>query len=654
MASFRCCVAAIAANLILFKVSPTCAFLSQRPNNYKPHLNLVPKAENVKRSREQLHRSSSEFRYHTPLSFPLFSAASRSSETSSVPDTESLTKPPKTITLATETVTLYPNTTKLRQLKDRMWVRETLEDLTSAEFACTLTLAPTTTQKQRRAVDFEALLQKLDRRIDEMCVVGDQGTDACLVLENEDRCLVLKGNGGMGSKVYTQEQRESLLERIVSTRLKLIKTMDGAIIAGSEGENLDEIRSKLQEKNLPSSEDSDDASTLFPKLYVRDDGTVDWDGALQDREALKLFGTSVWSRINGMDPDSVSEDSQSIQEQQHATTEKKVMATIVETAQIRALRDTLETLVKELADMEKENVALINSAIPPTTPNPTINLATLSAPLRAQIKESTITLSNKQDAVKIATLNYELERIFTYLEGELGNTFSKGYIPLQDRLTVAEFGLLESQIMALNEQMEEAIDSDVLQVIMEQMTEFKRRLGIDYYVNVKPTWDGEALKRWSRDLLEKSKEGLEFYVKGCKLFWNDLLFCSWLLKRAVQGYTLKPREVRTIRRTFRDIITFIPFIIILIIPLTPVGHVFVFGAIQRFFPDFFPSMFTERRQNLLQLYENAEYSEVTLNENFREKFLRFTEATVLMTANSIRNLYQKIGDANEEEEEDNK
>jgi hypothetical protein len=71
------------------------------------------------------------------------------------------------------------------------------------------------------------------------------------------------------------------------------------------------------------------------------------------------------------------------------------------------------------------------------------------------------------------------------------------------------------------------------------------------------------------------------------------------------------------RRTFKDIITFIPVVIILIIPLSPVGHVLVFGAIQRFFPDFFPSCFTEQRQNLLQLYETAEYSEFSIQENWK-------------------------------------
>lgn len=46
------------------------------------------------------------------------------------------------------------------------------------------------------------------------------------------------------------------------------------------------------------------------------------------------------------------------------------------------------------------------------------------------------------------------------------------------------------------------------------------------------------------------------------------------------GGTLKPREVQALRRTFRDVLTFIPFTIILILPLTPVGHVLIFGFIQ--------------------------------------------------------------------------
>lgn len=81
-----------------------------------------------------------------------------------------------------------------------------------------------------------------------------------------------------------------------------------------------------------------------------------------------------------------------------------------------------------------------------------------------------------------------------------------------------------------------------------------------------------------------------------------------LVLKAALGVTLQPREVRTLRRTLKDVVTFVPFAIILIIPLSPVGHVLVFSFIQRFFPDFFPSPYTDRRQNLVRIYQSVELS----------------------------------------------
>ena len=73
--------------------------------------------------------------------------------------------------------------------------------------------------------------------------------------------------------------------------------------------NLEQIREKLQTPDLVEEDSSvnksKSSSAAGPYLYIRDDGTIDWDGALQDRAALKQFGTSVWARINGQDPESI-------------------------------------------------------------------------------------------------------------------------------------------------------------------------------------------------------------------------------------------------------------------------------------------------------------------------------------------------------------
>jgi hypothetical protein len=180
-----------------------------------------------------------------------------------------------------------------------------------------------------------------------------------------------------------------------------------------------------------------------------------------------------------------------------------------------------------------------------------VRLASLDPVLRNEIRRSAEALIIMEQQVSYQNLVYELERIYTYLAMELGNPTTKGYIPLQDRLNVAEYGLLESQIENCSKELNSkgVVDADILAVIAEQMTDFKRRLGIDYYVTGL-TYDREAIGRWLNDLYIQSMNGVMFYVKGTRLFWNDVLYCASLIGRAVQGDTLKPREVRMIRYVF--------------------------------------------------------------------------------------------------------
>lgn len=177
-----------------------------------------------------------------------------------------------------------------------------------------------------------------------------------------------------------------------------------------------------------------------------------------------------------------------------------------------------------------------------------VRLASVDPALRNEIRRSAEALQVLEQGISYQNLVYELERIYTYLATELENPTTKGYIPLQDRLNVAEYGLLESQIESCSRNLNTkgVLDADIVAVIVEQMTDFKRRLGIDYYVTGL-TYDREAITRFVNDLYLSAKVGVMFYVKGTRLFWNDVVYCASLIGRAAQGVTLKPREVRTIR-----------------------------------------------------------------------------------------------------------
>lgn len=151
------------------------------------------------------------------------------------------------------------------------------------------------------------------------------------------------------------------------------------------------------------------------------------------------------------------------------------------------------------------------------------------------------------------------------------------------------------------------IDDDELNLIISELNDLKGRLGL--VTSSATAMDWGSLGVVVTDGISKIKEGLTFYGDGTKILINDVIYGWKLLLRAVQGYTLKPREVNSVRRTGKDLLTLIPFTIILIIPLSPIGHVLVFSFIQRFFPDFFPSCYTEKRLNLRKLYSEIEYKD---------------------------------------------
>lgn len=128
--------------------------------------------------------------------------------------------------------------------------------------------------------------------------------------------------------------------------------------------------------SLPIGGGASTANIGGPMLYVREDGTVDWEGALQDRAALRKFGNAVWARINGQTPDDLDEDddgdSTATKSSSNAAaaggggghgsknnSKSVVIAKIEETAAIMEARAELNRLIADLNDMEKAHTALL-------------------------------------------------------------------------------------------------------------------------------------------------------------------------------------------------------------------------------------------------------------------------------------------------------
>ncbi|GAX73890.1 hypothetical protein CEUSTIGMA_g1340.t1 [Chlamydomonas eustigma] len=249
----------------------------------------------------------------------------------------------------------------------------------------------------------------------------------------------------------------------------------------------------------------------------------------------------------------------------------------------------------------------------------------------------------------VRTLQLEMEYVYRSLEDEAldlsgyGNRLGEEAIAeredlyLELDLLVADYMMLEEELTALagaldqqgssisygrtgtHEQLTDRaaepdgkltlglIGEDVLVKLAVEIPDMRVRVGVvDQMVYGGSGFSLTKMRLQVQDSLDKVQEAIEFMVRGVRLLGADINNSARVFTRAALGGTLKPREVSALRRTARDLLAFVPFTIILIIPLTPLGHVLVFGFIQTYFPSFFPSCFTKKRQEIMVKYEDLQ------------------------------------------------
>jgi hypothetical protein len=247
------------------------------------------------------------------------------------------------------------------------------------------------------------------------------------------------------------------------------------------------------------------------------------------------------------------------------------------------------------------------------------------------VRELDAAVRDARTQLAVRTVQLEAERVFGALEEEAADVGDSA-APRDADLAVfiAGFGELDaalSRAAALVDRSETALlDDEEVDAMVRDVAELKSRLGLgDEDSGFTLGLLLEKCTRSVRDAGSKVTEGAEFLLRGVRLLGEDVSGSLRLVSRTFSGSTLKPREVQTLRRTSRDVLAFVPFIIVLIAPITPVGacrertgtsdgrrlltlctlagHVMVFSFLQRYFPGFFPSQFTVRRQELFMKWE---------------------------------------------------
>eukprot|EP00877_Chromochloris_zofingiensis_P001136 jgi/Chrzof1/11022/Cz05g20210.t1 len=370
----------------------------------------------------------------------------------------------------------------------------------------------------------------------------------------------------------------------------------------------------------------------------------------QERRFLEVVAESgkylrgLWDRLNGSG-DRAGSGLVPAQLPLPVSTKKDVERIITE------LGMELETLERQLQEASKARETKLRKAGIAGR----VALATQLKMLDADV----ITLSR---LLAVRTLQLEMEYVYKSIEdealdiapdelveqGPLAREGSTGELAL----LVAEYGLLEEQLLVLADalQCEDGtgslclLDDDVLEVLAAEIPDLRLRVGVpDTVVFGSNPFSPTKLKLQAKESIGKVGEGINFLLRGLRLLGSDTSNAGRLFTKAALGGTLKPREVAAIRRTLRDLLTFIPFIIILIIPLSPLGHVLVFGFIQRYFPGFFPTQFTSKRQEIMMRYEELQHELAEAQENAEQEeeeaeLRRAAAAVARLTAPDSRRL----------------
>ena len=353
-------------------------------------------------------------------------------------------------------------------------------------------------------------------------------------------------------------------------------------------------------------------------------------------QSVASYSKNVWVRLNGGDPE----------DELDASTAKLAQGVVSNLPKPKSLKTEKEKLILrlliEVQDRDKMFLEVMKArdAIAKEGKD---SLSRVRLAEKVRKSEERVSLMRRVFAVR--TLQTEMEKILVALDDEASAPDRASLSELG--LLVAEFGKMDAQLRKLVSLVDRKevflIEDEVLAQLAEDIPDMKSRLGIQ---------DGgdspalsleiqtERFKASVNDAGSKLKEGAVFLFRGFKLLFSDLGATGRLFGVALLGTSLKPREVQTVRQTFLDLFTFIPFIIILITPITPLGHVLVYSFIQKYFPMLFPSQFTARRQALMQKYDElrAELKEARRIAEQREE--DDTVKTAMAAVASVKGLIE--------------
>ncbi|KAK4419421.1 hypothetical protein Salat_2355000 [Sesamum alatum] len=161
---------------------------------------------------------------------------------------------------------------------------------------------------------------------------------------------------------------------------------------------------------------------------------------------------------------------------------------------------------------------------------------------------------------------------------------------------IQRFELLRSELMELEKRVQRSSDrseyeEEEIQVKDVALVQVQKKDGI-----IDKSLD--KLKKTSTDVLQ-----------GTQLLAIDTAAALGLLQRVLMRDELTEKEKQALRRTLTDLASVVPIGILMLLPVTAVGHAAMLAAIQRYMPSLIPSTYGPERLDLLRQLEKVKEME---------------------------------------------
>ncbi|MBA0594911.1 hypothetical protein Gorai_011798 [Gossypium raimondii] len=105
---------------------------------------------------------------------------------------------------------------------------------------------------------------------------------------------------------------------------------------------------------------------------------------------------------------------------------------------------------------------------------------------------------------------------------------------------------------------------------------------------------------------------------GTQLLFVDITVSLELLAKQLRGQKVTAREKRKLKRTLNDIATLIPVTILMLLPVSAVGHAAMLAAINKYIPSLIPSPYSSERLDTAKQLKRTKKMDVTSWSNLQD------------------------------------